>query len=184
MWASLAAERHQLVLGRAADEHVAGRDRSHRDVRDHGRAVARGNRDREGVRPCERRAAFRMGEALRRGRREGRDEPALRKPSHPVPEGTGGEATPRDDDARALGRIRKRRAHDRLEHEVAQRAVAVPALETPLRLDEQRPCARVELEAGEPLDADEAVARLASPLSVGEVRDQDLRGFHVEAERR
>ena len=62
--------------------------------------------------------------------------------------------------------------------------MAVPALETLLRLDEQRPCARVELEAGEPLDADEAVARLASPLSVGEVRDQDLRGFHVEAERR
>ena len=79
-----------------------------------------------------------MREPTGRRRRERGHEPALGQPPHPVPEDAGREAAPRDDDARALRRIVERRAHDLVEHEVAERAVPVPALEALLGLERAR----------------------------------------------
>ena len=143
---------------RGARKHGAVRDRAHRHVGDDRLPVTRRDRDRERVRAGERRAAIRVRQSARRRRGQRRDEAAVGEPSRPVAEHAGREAAARDDDARALGRIGERGAHDLLEHEVAERSVAVPALEALLRLDQQRPSGRIEVERLEPRDAREVRA--------------------------
>ena len=69
------------------------------------------------------------------------------------------------------------RLDDRGEREVAERAVAVPALVAGLgqRRARAAPPGRSERPRLEPLDPRVAVARLAAPLAVVEVREQPLR---------
>ena len=71
-----------------------------------------------------------MGEPPRGGRRQQSDEARLsassrtQYPSAPV-----GKQSTRDDDARAVGWARDQVVADRLQRQVAERAVPVPALE-------------------------------------------------------
>ena len=101
--------------------------------------------------------------------------PPYGEPADPVAECAGREAPSGDDDARPLGRIGERRAHDLLEHEVAERAAPVPALEAFPGLDENGAGGRVEVERREPVDSREAVPGLAAPLGVREVGDESDR---------
>ena len=76
--ACVPAERREVVLGRAAGEHVAVGEVPHRDVGDDRAAVGRRDRDRERVRPGQLRPAVGMAEPARRGRGERGDEARLR----------------------------------------------------------------------------------------------------------
>src|SRR5206468_12692105 len=93
------------------------------------------------------------------------------------------ETARRRDDAGRSGRIVLERGADRREREVAERAVAVPVLESGERSHLLRLRARVELERLEPLDPRIAVTRFAAPLCVVEVVEERLRVALVEAER-
>ena len=124
-----------------------------------------------------------MRKATGRRRRERGYEPALGQATDPVPEDAAREAAPRDHDARALRRMVERRTHDLLEHEVAERPVAVPALEALLGLDEHGTGGRIDVDGREPLDPREAVPSLATPLRVCEVSDESVRVRRFQAER-
>ena len=114
-----------------------------------------------------------------------REEPRVGEPPHVVTEHPGRERAVADDEARVLGRLRELPVDDAAEHEVADGAAPVPALEAGLVRDEVRLGLRVEaLERLEPGDARVAVAGLAALLRVVEMSPEDLRVAGREAERR
>ena len=117
---------------------------THRDIRDDRCAVARRDRDRERVRPGERLAVVRMRQATRRRCGEHGDKTTLGEAPHPVAEDPRRKAAPDDDHACSLRRICEGRAQDLLEHEIAERAVPVPALEALLRFEQQRTSGRID----------------------------------------
>ena len=104
--ASSPAEGDELLGLRAAGDHVAVRDGAHRDIRDERLAVARGDRDRERVRPRQRRSAAGWRQASRRGGGEDGDEPPGREVPRPAAERAGREAARR---RRRAARARSRR---------------------------------------------------------------------------
>ena len=126
----LAAERHEVVLGRLAREHGAVGDTTHRDVADDRAPVRARNADREWIRAGERRAAVWVRESRRGGRGQRGDQAATREPPHPVAQHPRRKAVRRNDDARPLGRVGELGIADRGQRQVAQGAVAVPALES------------------------------------------------------
>ena len=101
-----------------------------------------------------------------------------------MPEHPGRERPLADDEPRRRGRTLELRAHDAGEHEVADRAAAVPALEA-LRLLEQRRLGTrvVALEPLEPRNACMTVPLLPPALRRVEVHPQLLRIGLAEAER-
>src|SRR5581483_4107051 len=112
------------------------------------------------------------------------DEPGIGEAPHVVREHAGRERPLADDDARMLGRPRQLLVDDTREHEVADRAVSVPALEAGLVHRQRRTRARVvALERLEPRDARVPVPRFAAPLGVVEVRPEREHGRLVEPER-
>ncbi len=125
---ALLAERNEIRLLRETREHRAVGDLPHRHVGDDGISVAARNRDRQRVRAGELRPARRRAEPTRGRRRERGDESAVGEPAHPVAEHPRRERPASDDHPRARRRIRERRPHDRVERQVAERAVAVPLL--------------------------------------------------------
>ena len=102
-----AAERHELLRLRPAGEDVAVGDRAHRDVGDERPAVARGDRDRERVRPGQRRPARGRRQTAGRGGGEQRDQAAVRQLPRPVAERAGRERLRADDQAGTIGRRRR-----------------------------------------------------------------------------
>ncbi len=99
-------------------------------------------------------------------------------PSMPV-----GKAALGDDDPGMRRRTRERRPDDLVQHEVAERAAAVPALEALFRDQPVGPRAGVDLEPLEPVDAREAVSHLPPSLGVGEVLDEHVDGSVGKPER-
>jgi len=117
-----------------------------------------------------------MAEAPRRGCSQHADEAALGEAADVIAEHPGREGALADDEARMRGRPRELSAHDVPEHEVADRARAVPALEALLVLDQPRLGRRVvALELLEPWDPRMPVPLLAAPLGCVEVRPELLR---------
>ena len=179
----LPAEGHELLGRGVSRQHVAVGDLPHRDVSHQRAPVGARDGDRDRVRPRERRAAVRGGEPRRRRGGQGRHEPRLRKPAGPVPEDTGREAVRGDDDARPLGRRLELAANDRVERQVPERAVALPALVAGLREQPLRLRLRAQVRQGrEPVHAGEAVSRAPSRLRVQEVAGENLGRILAEAE--
>jgi hypothetical protein len=112
----------------------------------------------------------------------GSEQARLGEPAGPVAERPGREAALGDDDPGAPGRRGKRRADDRVQDEVAERAPSVPALEALVGEHALRPRGGIELDRLEPRDAGEPVAVLAAPFGVLEVGQEDIDGPGVEAE--
>ncbi len=111
-----------------------------------------------------------MLEPTGRGRGEGGDEAALGQAAHPVAEHPGRERPARHDDPGPRGRIGELCLDDRVQREVAERSVAVPALVSGLGEHPQRPGGGVELRpALEPFEPSQAVAGATRVLGVEEV---------------
>ena len=110
------------------------------------------------------------------------DEAGSGETAHPVPEDTRREAALRDDHARVRRRAREHRAHDLVEHEVAERAVPVPALEPVLGEEPARASCGVDLLRLEPGHAGQPMPVLSAPVGVREVREQDLDGVGIQPE--
>ena len=125
----LAPERHELLGPRATCDDVAVRDRAHRHVRDERLSLARGDRDRERVRPRQRRAARGWREPARRGRRQQRHEPPGREAADPVAERAGRKARRRHDEARTRDAFGEDVVEDRRERQVAEGAGTLPAVD-------------------------------------------------------
>jgi hypothetical protein len=171
----LTTERAQLVLARAAGENVAIGEVSHRDVGDDRAAVRRRHRNRERVRAGELRPALRMTETTWRGRRQRRDETAVSEAPHPVAEHTGRKCRAAHDEPGMLGRVRELGLAHRMQDEVAERALSVPALVSRLGDDLPRLRVRPELVPGlEPLDPADTVPLAAGGLGREEVRSEHL----------
>ena len=157
---------------RAPREHVAVGDLAHRDVGDERlRRPSSGSPIASGFVPDERLAAVGVGEprratspsAPRRARRRRAGAPSSRASR------SGSSSTPTTTRA-CSGGSASCASHDRGQRQVAERAVAVPALVAGLGEEPSRPRVRVEVgQRLEPLDPREAVAELAAPLGVEEV---------------
>src|SRR3954454_2839879 len=112
-----------------------------------------------------------MREPPRRRRSEHADEPAGGEAADVVPEHPGGEGPLADDEASVRRRRGELRAHDPAEHEITDRAAAVPALEAVLLLEQRRlGSGVVALEPLEPRDPRVAVPLLPALLGRVEVR--------------
>ena len=157
---------------------------THGNVRDDRRPVARRDRDCERVRPGERLAAIRMRQATRRRCGENADETTLGESPHPVAEHPCRKASSSDDHASAFRWVGDGRAHDLLEHEVAERTVPVPALEALLRFEQERTSCRIEVERLEPVDPRETVPDLPAPFRVLEMCDECVDRRQLQPKRR
>jgi hypothetical protein len=180
----VASEGDQFLLGGRARDHVSVGDPTHGDVRDERTSVRARHRDRERIRPGERRSAVGVREAGRRRGRQGRDEPTVGEPPHPVTEEPCREAAGGDDHPRTVRRFAELRLDDSRKREVADGAVSVPVLVPELGEDAKRLRVRVQiLQGAEPGDAGDAVARPAAAVGVLEVVGEETGVFVGEAER-
>src|SRR6188472_2119052 len=124
-----------------------------------------------------------MAEPPRRRRSEERDEAILGEPPDVVPEHPRRERPLADDETRMCRRALELDADDAAEHEIADRAAAVPALEPVLLLQQLRLGRGVEsLEPFEPGNPRVTVTLLPTALRPVEVRPQLLRVGLAEAE--
>ena len=179
------AERDELARLCAAGEHVAMRDRTHRDIGDDGLAVARRDCDGEWIRAGERRSARGVRQPARRGGRQERDEAPVGELPGPIAECAGGKRARADDEARPRRRVGELRRHDRRKRQVAERARAVPAFVARLGGNPDRSCGGIEArERLEPLDACQAMAGLPASLGREKVQRERLDVIAAKAERR
>src|SRR5947208_467937 len=180
----LAAERDELLLLRQPGDDVAPRDGTHRGIDDDRVAAAAGNPDRKRVRPRELGATRRVPEPARRGRSQHADQAAVREAPDVVPEHPCGERPLADEEPCMRGRLLELDAHDAPEHEIADGATAVPALESVLLVEQPRLGRRVvALEPLEPRNPRVAVSLLPASFGRVEVPPQLLRVGVGEAER-
>src|SRR5206468_156393 len=147
-------------------------------------AVTAGDGNRERVRSRQLRPSGGRREAPRRRRRQGRDETALGELAHPVAEHPGREGPPRDDQPRVLRTVHERGLDDGRQGQIAERAVAVPALVLVLVHLPPRARLRIDVREGlEPVDAREPVTGLAVGLGEEEVVGERPRRAVVEPQR-
>jgi hypothetical protein len=173
----LTAERHEVFGTSRSEQDVAVGHGPHGDVRHERMSLGRRNGDRDRVRPRERRTAVGMGQTTWRRRGDDRDEARLGEAARPGAEHARRKAGLRDDEARSLRWVGEDAVADGRERDIAERPLAVPALEPVGPLDPIRPGDRVARglqQADEPGDAGEPVTRAAGSVCGGEMADDDL----------
>lgn len=166
----LAAERFEVGVRCCSCKHISKGDPPHRDVGNQRTTVGVGNRNRDRVRPGERRAPVGVRQPSGRGCRENGNEAALGEPPRPVTENARREAGRRHDQPHAIWWVRKLRVAHRGKRQVTERSPAIPALERRL-CNDALGCSRrvVPVPLGEMLDTDDPVAALPPTLGVEEV---------------
>jgi hypothetical protein len=174
----LASERDELLLVRETRDHVSPGDGTHRDVDDN----RTGNPDRQRVRARDLRPTGRP-QPRRRGRRQDPDEPGVGEPPHIVAEHPRGKRPLADDDPSMRGRVRDLPADDVREHEIPDRAIAVPALKAAV-VDHQLGLRVrvVSVKRLEPRDARVPVSELAARLRFVEVLPEQCGVRSIETE--